>query len=60
MRIPPALITGWNATFMKIRSAPLLMDLKITFENITLLCSFKKHFLIAYCVLTWLQVQEIQ
>lgn len=37
MRIPPAVITGWNATFMNIKSAPLLMGPEIPFENITLL-----------------------
>lgn len=51
MRISPALITGWSAACMKIRSAPLLMGLEILFEHITLLCSFQKYFLIAYCVL---------
>lgn len=29
MRIPPALITGWNATLMKIKSALLLMGPEI-------------------------------
>lgn len=51
MRIPPAQIIGWNATFMKVQSAPLPMDLEIPFENITLLHALTKYLLIVYCVL---------
>ena len=51
MGIPQALIIGWNATFMKIQSAPLPMDLEIPFENITLLHALTTCLLIVYCVL---------
>lgn len=50
MRIPPAVIIGWNATFVNIKYAPSLMRPESPFENITLLHALTKYLLIVYRV----------